>query len=82
LLVSLSIFDGNLVKVITLWEYHLPQDVESKEKFQPSTQGDGDEQTEQINTTVSDATEDDSGSLPATGNDNKKVSREDIELVR
>jgi hypothetical protein len=60
----------------------LPQDVESKEKFQPSTQGDDNEQTEQINTRVSDATEGDSGSLPTTGNDNKKVSREDIELVR
>jgi hypothetical protein len=40
------------------------------------------EQAEQINTRVIDATGGDSGSISASSNDNKKVSREDIELVR
>ncbi|GJM94888.1 hypothetical protein PR202_ga11572 [Eleusine coracana subsp. coracana] len=60
----------------------LPQDVESKEKFQSPVQGDDEEQAEQINARITDAPLGDSGLLPATtSNDNKKVSREDIELL-
>ncbi|TVU16972.1 hypothetical protein EJB05_32977, partial [Eragrostis curvula] len=71
-------FPGELVSCIML----LNGDIESKEKLQSSVQGDDAEQDEQINTRITDATLGDSGSLSASSNDNKKVSREDIELVQ
>ncbi|XP_062231026.1 uncharacterized protein LOC133928623 isoform X2 [Phragmites australis] len=58
------------------------QDIESKEKLQSAVQGDDEEQAEQLNTRVADTPEGDSGSFSAASNDNKKVSREDIELVQ
>ncbi|KAJ1262141.1 hypothetical protein BS78_09G085000 [Paspalum vaginatum] len=58
------------------------QDIESKEKLQSLVQGGDEEQAEQLNTRVTDAAGGNSGSLSACSNDNKKVSREDIELVQ
>lgn len=55
------------------------QDVESKAKVHPLVQGDDEIKGEQPNT---DAPLGDSYSLSAASNDNKRVSREDIELVR
>ncbi|RLN27795.1 uncharacterized protein C2845_PM05G09290 [Panicum miliaceum] len=65
---------------ITFWVF--AQDIESKEKVQSLVQGGNEEQAEQLNTRVTDAHGRDSGSLSASSNDNKKVSREDIELVQ
>jgi len=65
---------------ITFWV--LVQDIESKEKVQSLVQGGNEEQAEHLNTRVTGAHGGDSGSLSASSNDNKKVSREDIELVR
>ncbi|KAL6864884.1 hypothetical protein ACP4OV_016035 [Aristida adscensionis] len=58
------------------------QDIESKEKLQSSVQGGDEERAEQLSTRVTDEPVGDSGSLSAASNDNKKVSREDIELVQ
>ncbi|XP_039836174.1 uncharacterized protein LOC120697107 isoform X1 [Panicum virgatum] len=58
------------------------QDIESKEKVQSLVQGGNEEQAEHLNTRVTGAHGGDSGSLSASSNDNKKVSREDIELVQ
>lgn len=58
------------------------QDIESKENLQSPLQGGDEEQAGELNTKVTDAPGGDSGSLSASSNDNKKVSREDIELVR
>ncbi|EEE62739.1 uncharacterized protein [Oryza sativa Japonica Group] len=55
------------------------QDVESKAKVHPLVQGDDEIKGEQPNT---DAPLGDSDSLSAASNDNKRVSREDIELVQ
>jgi hypothetical protein len=63
----------------TSWAF--PQDIESKPNLQPSVQV-GDEESEQQNAIVTDEPLGDSCSLSCTGDDNKKVSREDIELVR
>jgi len=57
------------------------QDIESKE-MQSLVQGGNEEQAEHLNTRVTGAHGGDSGSLSASSNDNKKVSREDIELVQ
>uniref|UniRef100_A0ACD5TKB6 Uncharacterized protein n=2 Tax=Avena sativa TaxID=4498 RepID=A0ACD5TKB6_AVESA len=57
------------------------QDIESKPNLQPSVQV-GDEGSEQPNTIVTDEPLGDSCSLSCADNDNKKVSREDIELVQ
>ena len=65
---------------ITFWV--LVQDIESKEKVQSLVHGGNEEQAEQLNTRVTGAHQGDSGLLSASSNDNKKVSREDIELVR
>ena len=47
-----------------------------------SPQGTNEVQSNQLNTMSTDAPAGDSGSLSAASNDNRKVSREDIELVR
>ena len=62
----------------TLWAF--PQDIDSKANLQPSVQA-GDEDSEQPNTMTDEALGD-SCSLSCADDDNKKVSREDIELVR
>ncbi|KAL5202479.1 hypothetical protein ABZP36_013431 [Zizania latifolia] len=57
-------------------------DVECKAKLHPLVQGGDQNKGEQRNTTVTDAPLGDSDSLSAASNDDKKVSREDIELVQ
>lgn len=47
-----------------------------------SPQGTNEVQSNQPNTMATDAPAGDSGSLVVANNDNRKVSREDIELVR
>ncbi|CAN6349378.1 unnamed protein product [Urochloa humidicola] len=58
------------------------QDIDSKEKLQSSVQVGDDGQAGQLNTRVTDAPGGNSGSFSASSDDNKKVSREDIELVQ
>ncbi|KAG8067499.1 hypothetical protein GUJ93_ZPchr0005g15586 [Zizania palustris] len=57
-------------------------DVECKAKLHPLVQGGDQDKGEQRNTAVTDAPLGDSDSLSAASNDDKKVSREDIELVQ
>ncbi|KAL6619559.1 hypothetical protein ACP70R_034698 [Stipagrostis hirtigluma subsp. patula] len=58
------------------------QDIESKEKLQSLVQGGDEEQAEHFSTGVTGAPVGDSGSVSTASNTNKKVSREDIELVQ
>jgi hypothetical protein len=58
------------------------QDIQSTTELQMSPQGTNEAQSNQLNTMSTDAPAGDSGSLSVASNDNKKVSREDIELVR
>ncbi|XP_006654155.1 uncharacterized protein LOC102701914 [Oryza brachyantha] len=58
------------------------QDVESRAKPHPLVQGDDEVKAEQPNTVATDVHLGDSDSLSAASNDNKRVSREDIELVQ
>jgi len=57
------------------------QDIDSKANLQLSVQA-GDEDCEQPNTIVTDEALGNSCSLSCADDDNKKVSREDIELVQ
>jgi hypothetical protein len=58
------------------------QDIQSTTDLKSSAQGTNEVQSQQPNPMSPDAPPGDSGSLSAVNNDNKKVSREDIELVR
>ena len=57
------------------------QDIQSTTELQSSAQGINEVQSQQPNAMATDAPAGDSGSLSVRSNDNKKVSREDIELV-
>jgi len=57
------------------------QDIQSTTELQSSAQGINEVQSQQPNAMATDAPAGDSGSLSVASNDNKKVSREDIELV-
>ncbi|XP_019164885.1 PREDICTED: uncharacterized protein LOC109161036 isoform X2 [Ipomoea nil] len=57
------------------------QDTQKTQEKQPSTQVSHDSQNDQQNNTTENPVAD-SGSVYATGNENRKVSREDIELVQ
>ena len=57
------------------------QDIQSTTELQSSAQGTNEVQSQQPNAMATDAPAGDSGSLSVASNDNKKVSREDIELV-
>ncbi|CAL4900464.1 unnamed protein product [Urochloa decumbens] len=56
------------------------QDIQSTTELQSSAQGTNEVQSQQPNPMATDAPAGDSGSLSVASNDNKKVSREDIEL--
>ncbi|KQK03331.1 uncharacterized protein LOC100838575 isoform X1 [Brachypodium distachyon] len=58
------------------------QDIQSTTELQMSPQGTNEVQSNQANTVGTDAPVGDSGSLSVASNDNRKVSREDIELVQ
>ncbi|PUZ58709.1 hypothetical protein GQ55_5G529400 [Panicum hallii var. hallii] len=58
------------------------QDIQSTTELQSSAQGTNEVQSQQPNAMATDAPAGDSGSLSVASNDNKKVSREDIELVQ
>ncbi|WVZ72832.1 hypothetical protein U9M48_021253 [Paspalum notatum var. saurae] len=57
-------------------------DIQSTTELQSSAQGTNEVQSQQPNPMATDAPAGDSGSLSVASNDNKKVSREDIELVQ
>lgn len=57
-------------------------DLQSTEELQSSTQASHEPKSEQPNNHTTDAPVADSGSASASSNDSKKVSRQDIELVR
>lgn len=57
-------------------------DLQSSQEIQSSTQAALESQNEQPNNHTADAPVTDSGSVSASSNDSKKVSRQDIELVR
>lgn len=54
-----------------------PNDIEKKPSIKASHEAQNDQQNHTADTPVADA-----GSVSASGNNNRKVSREDIELVR
>jgi len=58
------------------------KDSQSTTELQMSPQGTNEVQSNQPNTMASDAPAGDPGSLAVANNDNRKVSREDIELVQ
>lgn len=58
------------------------QEFQSPPELQSSAQGTNEVQSQQPNPMATDAPTGDSGSLSVASNDNKKVSREDIELVQ
>ena len=57
-------------------------DLQSTQEVQSSTQASHESQSDQPNNNTTDAPVADSGSVSASSNDSKKVSRQDIELVR
>ncbi|EMS48825.1 hypothetical protein TRIUR3_21540 [Triticum urartu] len=58
------------------------QDIQSTTELQMSPQGTNEVQSNQLNTMATDAPAGDPGSVAVANNDNRKVSREDIELVQ
>jgi hypothetical protein len=70
------------ISTIMLLNPFFLQDIQSTVDLKSSGQGTTEVQSQQPNPMFSDAPAGDSGSLSAANNDNKKVSREDIELVR
>uniref|UniRef100_A0A0D9UYD3 Ectonucleotide pyrophosphatase/phosphodiesterase family member 3 n=1 Tax=Leersia perrieri TaxID=77586 RepID=A0A0D9UYD3_9ORYZ len=58
------------------------QDIQSPTELQSSAQGTNEVQSNQLNPMDTDAPAGDSGSLSVASTDNRKVSREDIELVQ
>jgi hypothetical protein len=70
------------ISTIMLLNPFFLQDIQSTVDLKSSGQGTNEVQSQQPNPMFSDAPAGDSGSLSAANNDNKKVSREDIELVR
>ncbi|BAS71066.1 Os01g0220200 [Oryza sativa Japonica Group] len=58
------------------------QDIQSPTELQSSAQGTNEVQSNQPNPMATDGPGGDSGSLSIASNDNRKVSREDIELVQ
>lgn len=57
-------------------------ELQSSKEIELSTQTSHESQSEQPNNHITDAPVTDSGSVSASSNDSKKVSRQDIELVR
>jgi hypothetical protein len=58
------------------------QDILSTTELQMSSQRTNEAQSSQLNTMTTDAPAGDSGSLSVASNDNRKVSRQDVKLVR
>jgi hypothetical protein len=67
---------------IYVTEFFFLQDIQSTTDLKSSAQGTDEVQSQQPNPMSPDAPAGASGSLSAVNNDNKKVCREDIELVR